>query len=144
MPILINYFIAGIIGILLNIFAVKIPKLKSLGKAANHPFSFKEYFADDWSAIVASVITVLAIIFCWKEIVGIKPQVENYAMIVFIFIGFTGSSIALALMSVASKKLTSVIDIKSNVADGIVPPVTEGNIEGVKEIVKDIAKEGKT
>lgn len=140
MPILLNYFIAGMIGVALNIFAVKIPKLKSLGKAANHPFKFKEYISDDWPSIVASILTVIAIIWVWTEIVGIKPELENYAKLLFIFVGFTGSSIALAGMSVASKKLTAIIDIKTNIADGVQPPVNSENVDGVKEIAKEEVK----
>lgn len=138
MPILLNYFLAGILGILLNVFLVKIPRLKILGKAANHPFTLKEYLNDDWVVLVGNLLTVLAIIFGWKEIIGIKPVLENYAILVFISVGFIGSSIALAAFSIATKKLTSVIDIKANLADGINPVVNSDNVKGVKEIVKEI------
>lgn len=136
MPLLLNYFIAGVIGIWINVFVVKIPKLQVLSKAANHPFSFKEYFKDDWPAIVGSNLTVLAFIWGWGEIVGYKPALANYGILIFLFVGFTGGSLALAGFSVASKKLAAIIDVKSNIADGIQPPVNASNVEGAKEIQK--------
>lgn len=140
MPLLLNYFIAGVIGIWINVFVVKIPKIQSLSKAANHAFSFKEYFINDWPAIVGSNLTVLAFIWGWNEIIGLKPEVGNYGILIFLFVGFTGGSLALAGFSMASKKLTAIIDIKSNIADGIQPPVNAANVKGVEEIKKDADK----
>ena len=137
MPIVLIHFICGFLGLVLNVVAVKVPKMIALSKAANHPFSFKGYLSDDWPVLTGSFITVLMLILTWDEVAGIKPEIAKYANLLFILVGFAGTSIALAALSVAGKKLTAIIDVKANIADGITPPVNAGNEEGAKEIVKD-------
>lgn len=128
------YFIAGSLGILLQIFAVKIPTLKAKYKAANHDFKFSEYFKDDWSTILASFVSVAILIVGLDELLDLKPDLEKYVKWLFIFVGFTGSSIIQTALSVANKKIMQIIDIKTNIADGVQPPVNDSNKEGAKEI----------
>ena len=133
---ILTFFIAGTMGILLHLFAVKLPSLREKARVGNLPFSFSEYLKNDWLALVANILTMCILIFCWDEIVGINSAVAKYAKWLFVFVGFTGSSIVLAALSVTNRKILSAIDIKTNVADGIVPPVNATNKEGVQEIQK--------
>lgn len=134
---LLNYFIAGSLGVLLQILAVKIPTLKSKYTVANKTFSMKEYLANDWYAILGSFVSVAILIVGLDEILEVKPELAKYIKWLFIFVGFTGSSIIQAVLSVANKKIMQVIDLKTNIADGVVPPVTAENKEAVKEIATD-------
>jgi hypothetical protein len=132
-----SYFLAGTLGVLLQILAVKIPSIKARYKVANREFTFKQYLTDDWYTILASFVSVGILIVGLDEILGLRPELEKYIKWLFVFVGFTGSSIIQTVLSVANKKVMSIIDVKTNIADGIIPPVTEGNIEGAKEMMKD-------
>lgn len=133
---ILNFFIAGTFGILLHLFAVKLPSLKEKARVGNLPFSFGEYLKDDWIALSANFLTLGILIFCWDEIVGFNAAVANYAKWLFVFVGFTGSSIVLAALSVTNKRIMSVIDYKTNVYDGKIPPLTPENEKGVKEQIE--------
>lgn len=139
MDISLNYFIAGALGVILQL-CIKIPILKSQSEKANHPFSFKEYLANDWYTILGSFVSVGILIVCIDELLAVKPELEKYIKWLFVFVGFTGSSIIQSIFSITSKKIMAIIDIKTNIADGIQPPVDSGNVEGVKEIAKDKAE----
>lgn len=133
---LVTYFVMGILGILFQIFAIKIPTLKSKYTAANRAFTFKEYISDDWYTILASFISVAILVFGLDEVLGLRPELEKYIKWLFVFVGFTGSSVIQAIMSVANKKIMAIIDVKTNIADGVQPPVTPSNEIGAKELQK--------
>jgi magnesium-transporting ATPase (P-type) len=132
-----NYLIAGTLGVLLQIFAVKYPSIVARGKKGNHKVTFKEYLENDWWTIIASFIGVLILIFCIDELLNISPALGKYIKWLFVFVGFTGSSIVQAVLSVTNRKVMQIIDLKSNLADGVVPPVNEDNWEGAVEILKE-------
>lgn len=138
--ILLSYFLAGTLGVVFQICALKIPKLQQQSKVANHAFSFKEYLTDDWPAILASFVAVGIMIACIDELLQVKPELSKYVKWLFVFVGFTGSSIIQAILSVTNKKIMQIIDVKTNIADGVQPPVNATNIEGAKEIEKDELK----
>lgn len=129
---LLSYLIAGTLGVLLQVLAVKIPRTKARYKVANQHFSVKEYFADDWPAILASFVSVLILIVGLDELLKIRPILADYVRWLFIFVGFTGSTIILSVLSVADKKIMQIIDIKTNIADGIKPAVDDSNKVGAK------------
>lgn len=125
-----NYLLMGILGVLFQIFVIKYPRLVAQGKAANHPITFGEYLKNDWYAILGSILSVLIMIYTIDEWLPLNPMLEKYVKWAFIFVGFTGSSIIQALLSLTSKKLMQVVDLKTNIADGVVPPVTPENKTG--------------
>lgn len=131
---ILHYAAMGTLGILFHIFVIKLPSLKKRSVAANQKFSVTDYFKDDWLTIVGSVLTVTIVIFGLDEILTFKPDIAGYIKWFLVFVGFTGSSVIQSVFSVANKKLMAVIDIKTNVADGVIPPVNEENKQGVKEI----------
>lgn len=130
------YLLAGSLGVLLQI-CLKVNALKVQSKVANHSFSFKDYFRDDVFTILGSFITVIIGVICLDEIIGLNAGIEKYVKWFFVFVGFTGSSIIQSAFSVTSKKIQAIIDVKTNIADGVKPAVDATNIEGAKEIQKD-------
>lgn len=129
------YLLAGILGVLLQV-TLNVKSLKKNASAANMQFIFKKYLNDDWPTIIGSFITIFLFALFLPEIVSIKPEALNFARIGFAFIGFTGSSVIQMLFSATSKKILSIIDLKTNIADGTVPPVTPENIKAVSEVAK--------
>lgn len=136
MKIIWTYFLLGALGLLVQT-CIKIAVLKTQSKAANHPFSFKEYFINDWPTILGSILTVVIAVLTLDEWLPINTLVSKYVKVFFVFVGFTGSSLIQAVFSFYSRKLTSIIDIKTNIADGVNPPINISNIEGVKSIIED-------
>lgn len=115
------YILLGCIGVLLQIL-LKIKDLKDKAAAANMQFVFKKYLRADWPTIAGSFATVILFALILPEIVAIKPEALKFARIGFAFIGFTGSSVIQMFFSATSKKIMAIIDIKSNLADGVKPP----------------------
>lgn len=129
------YILSGTGGVLLQVI-IKITSLKKQASAANMQFIFKKYLNDDWPTILGSFITVGLFAMFLPELVAINAVALKFARIGFAFVGFTGSSLAQSLFSATSKKILSVIDLKTNIADGVVPPVTPENISAVPEVEK--------
>jgi hypothetical protein len=111
-------FLAGLLGILFHIFAVKLPAIKQQAKVANMPFSYSAYFQDDLAAILGSLLTVVILLVVLDELVAFKPAVLPYLKAAFVFVGFTGSSILISLLGKAQDKINQVVDVKTDVADG--------------------------
>lgn len=109
--------IAGVLGILFHIFVMKIPALRKRAKIANEPFSFKAYWLDDYPGIVASFITVALAIVALDELIGYRPSMLKYVKYFYFFVGYTGSSILLALLSKTEKAINAVINTKTDIAD---------------------------
>jgi hypothetical protein len=129
------YLLSGAIGVLIQVL-LKIKDLKTHATAANMQFVFKKYLKDDWPTILLSFISIGAFVIFLPEITAIKPDFLKFARITFAFIGFTGSSIIQIFFSATSKKILSIIDLKTNIADGTVPQVTPENKEAIPEVEK--------
>jgi hypothetical protein len=111
-------FIIGLVGILFHVFVIKLPSVKEASRVANKSFSVKEYLSDDWIALCGSIVTLVACILFVDEILKWKPAIIDYIKFLFFFIGYTGSSVLLAVLSQATKKINKVVDIKTDKADG--------------------------
>jgi len=110
-------FVAGVLGILFHIFAVKLPAIKTQAKVANLKFSYSQYFQDDLAAILASLLSVIILLVVLDEVVAFKPTVMPYLKFAFVFVGFTGSSVLIAILGKATAKVNAVVDEKTNIAD---------------------------
>lgn len=117
-------FLAACLGLLFNLFAVKIPSVKARAIVANMPFSYGQYFKDDATAIISSFLTILIYLFLLKELVAWKPVLVPYIIGASVFIGFTGASLLIAVLGVAQGKINSVVNVKTDISDGKVPPDT--------------------
>lgn len=134
-----TYFLLGTLGLIVQT-TIKIAVLKKQSRITNHVFSFRDYIRDDWPTIVGSLATVWIAILALDEYLPASPIITKYVKVFFAFVGFTGSSLIQAAFSFYGKKVMAIMDIKSNIADGKIPPITIDNIEGVKEIIKDKEK----
>lgn len=128
-----NYFLSGTLGVLFQICVVKIPKLRASSLNANRPFSFKQYISDDWPAILGSFLAVAILCFCLDELLDIKPELAKVVKWLFVFVGFTGSSIIQAVLSVTNKKIMQMIDVKTNISDSVVPCVDDKTVKDLKD-----------
>lgn len=115
----INCIIGGLFGMLFHIFAIKLPAVRSRAKAANLPFSVKDYFKDDWLAITASFLCVLILVWVLDEIIGYNPSFLRYTKFFFVFVGYTGSSILVGMLGKFDKQVQNIVDIKTNQLDAI-------------------------
>lgn len=111
-------FVAGVLGIILHIVAIKWPSVKKRAKTANEPTDFKSYLKDDAGAISASVVTVLILLVALDEVLGLRPAIANYLKLGFVFVGFSGSSVLISLLGTAQSKIDKIVDIKTDKADG--------------------------
>lgn len=129
---LLNYFLVGTLGVLFQICVVKIPRLRQTSLTANRPFSLKQYLSDDWPAITGSFVTLGILCFCLDELLYIKPEIAKYVKWLFVFVGFTGSSIIQALLSVTNKKIMALIDVKTDISDAVAD-VDDKKVKDIKE-----------
>lgn len=112
-----DLFIAGLLGVLAHVFFVKLPAVRKRSLAANKPFVASEYFKDEWVALIGSIITVVICVFIVDEIVGYNPSLMRFIKGLFVFVGYTGSSLLIALFGVADKAILKVVDKKTDIAD---------------------------
>jgi len=110
-------FLAGVLGIAFHLVAIKIPAMKKRAKVANEPFDFRKYLKDDIAAILTSVLTVLIALIVLDEALSIKPAIQPYLKAAFVFVGYTGSSILIALLGTAQNKIDKIVDTKTDIAD---------------------------
>lgn len=106
-----------ILGQLLQLFWMKIPSVKKRAKAANYKFSWKEYWAEDWTLVIGTNILGAMIVFGLDQLVHWKPYILEYVKWFFAGIGYFASSAVLSKLSSYEKVLTNVIDIKTDIAD---------------------------
>jgi hypothetical protein len=111
-------FLAGLLGLLFHLFAIKIPSVKTSSKVANLPFSYRQYFQDDLAGILGSLLAVLVFLIVLDELVAIKPIILPFLKIGFVFVGISGSAILIKILGRAQKKINDVIDEKTDKADG--------------------------
>lgn len=110
--------IAGLLGILFHLFAIKIPSMKKRAKVANEKFDLRSYLQDDLAAIISSFLTVLITLVILDEAVKLKPAIQPYLKFGFVFVGYTGSSILVSVLGTAQKKIDKVVNEKTDIADG--------------------------
>ena len=113
-------------GQLLQLFWLKIPSLKKRAKAANYKFSIKEYWAEDWYLIAGTEVLGAMVIIGLNEITHWKPEIIDVVKWFFGGIGAFGSSVILSKLSAYEKKLSEVIDVKTNISDSFAPTDDKG------------------
>lgn len=109
-------FAVALVGMALHT-ALKMKSLQDKARKANVEFKLRQYFANDWLSITASLLTIVMFLFFIDNIVKWQPKAENYLKIGMAFIGYTGSDIASRLFSVVNKRINTAIDYKTTVAD---------------------------
>lgn len=111
-------FFVALVGMALQT-VLKMKSLQDKARAANLIFKPGAYFREDWLSITASILTIILFLLFLDNILKWKPTVVDYVKVGFAFVGYTGSDIASRLFGVVNKKINSVIDVKTNIADGV-------------------------
>lgn len=108
-----------ILGQAVQLFIVKIPSVRERCRAANKDFSFAEYWKSDWNLVIGMGLFGGMLVVGLQEIIGMKPEVLNYVRWFFGGVGFSGQSFILSRWSKFEKVLNAVVDVKTNIADGV-------------------------
>lgn len=109
-------FVSGMIGLAFQIL-IKLRGLQKRAKAGNVPFQPLDYFKQDYFTIAMSVLAVFAAYWLLDEWLGFYPAIEKYLNATFALIGYAGSSLLHVFFSQAEKKIMSIIDKKTDIAD---------------------------
>lgn len=114
----IDLLLAGLLGLLIHVFLVKIPSIQERAIKANTEIKLGEFFSKDWPAIFGSFLVVLVYIFVVDEIQSYSSTLMAFKKILGVFIGYCGSSIILRIFGKTEKMVLSIIDKKTDIADG--------------------------
>jgi len=112
----IHCVIASMVGVLFHV-AIKIKSLWEDHKKANLQFSVRQYFIDDWIALIVDILASLILVYLVDEWLDFDSKLLGKIKSVFFFVGFTGSYVILQFLSVAKKNFRKSIDYKTNIAD---------------------------
>lgn len=111
-------FLSACLGALIHLFVIKFPSEMQRAKVANVDFSLKSYMKEDWASIAGNLCTIALALLLISEWVSISQSIQPYIRTLFAFVGFTGSSVAIAAFGRFGKKLNAIVDIKTDKADG--------------------------
>ncbi len=111
-----------ILGQALQIFLMKIPDIKKQAKLANQQFIWKDWWASDWNLVIGTAVIGAIALIGLDEIFHWKPQIVEYVKFFFVLIGAVGSYVVMAKLSKYAAYFEKVIDVKTNIADGLPPP----------------------
>jgi len=111
-----------ILGQALQVFIIKIPDIKSRAKLANQQFIWKDWWQSDWNLVIGTAIIGAMAIIGLDQLIAWKPGILDYVKWFFGGLGFIGSTLVLAKYSKYAAYFNQVIDIKTNIADGLPPP----------------------
>jgi len=110
-----------LLGQALQLFLIKIPAIKERCRVANKPFSMSEWWGSDWNLVIGTAVIGAMAIIGLDQLVHWKPEILNYVKWFFGGIGAFGSNLLLSKWSSFEKALNSIVDKKTNIADGVVP-----------------------
>lgn len=110
--------LCGFLGVLFQ-SGLKYNTLSVKGKAANEPITFIEYLKEDFAAIVCSLASVGIWLLVFGEVAAKYTVLAAFTRCSFVAMGSFGSYILQLVLSKASKRITDIIDKKTNIADGI-------------------------
>lgn len=129
-----------LLGQALHLFLIKVPSLKQRARAASKPFSWNEWWTEDWNVVVSTIIIGAMVTIGLNEIITWKPDILDYVKWFYAAIGAFGSTVAMAKFSQYEKKMLSLMDIKANISDQITGGTTtiKETIEKYKEVTGDI------
>lgn len=113
-----------VLGQAAHLFLIKVPAIKERCRVANKAFQWHEWWGCDWNVIVGTQVIGALVILGLDEIITWKPEVLTYVKWFFSLLGAFGSTVAMAKMSQFEKSLNKIVDVKTDIADGLVPPTT--------------------
>lgn len=112
-----DLFIGGLLGMLFQVFVLKMPALKKRAEAANVEFKPMDYFKTDWLALSTSVLSIVIGVFVFDELTNSYPSIVKYAKFFFIFVGYTGASFLQGVLGVYDTRVRNIVNEKTNIAD---------------------------
>lgn len=115
----IKCFLISVLGMFFSII-MQVRSLIKKSKAANTKFSLKSYFKSDWISGIASITFICIVLVIIAEVIKMKPVVINYIKIIFILVGYFGADLGYRIFSATDKKITQIIDEKTNKADSMI------------------------
>lgn len=121
-----------ILGQLFHVFVQKIPALKKRAKAANYGFKMSDYWREEWNLVFAALIFGVMLVVGAGEIVTWKPEVADFLRWFFGFVGYFFNSMIIGKLGQYEKKLSRIIDIKTNTADDIAATDDKGKPVSMK------------
>lgn len=110
-----------IMGQVVDLMLLTIPELKELYRKANKDFSMTEYWKHDWNKIIGIQVLGAMLILGLDQILHWKPQALEYIKWGFGLCGMIASTVA-GRYGKYKKSIMSIIDKKTNIADGIEEP----------------------
>lgn len=118
---MINYLIAGLLGLLFMTLA-KAQSTKKDFEVANQKFVWKKFLQGEMIAIGMSLVVIVLMAFTVKEWMNVSPKVKDYVTIIFALGGAIGSWAFLLFLGRSKKYIRGIVDLKTNIADGITKP----------------------
>lgn len=115
-------FAAAFLGMVFHVTAVKIPGVKKSASVANMQFTYSGFFQDELAAILANVCVILIWVVILDELIKYKPDILPYIIGISVLIGFSGSSLLLAVLGKAQAKINSIVNVKTDISDQVEPP----------------------
>lgn len=115
-------FAAAFLGMVFHVTAVKIPGVKKSAAVANMQFTYSGFFQDELAAILANVCVILIWVVILDELIKYKPDILPYIIGISVLIGFSGSSLLLAVLGKAQAKINSIVNVKTDISDQVEPP----------------------
>lgn len=118
--------LAGVGGVLAHCL-IKLDGLSKDYGLANIPFNWKkDYLAKDRFGIILSFLSVGLWFLIYQETSGNYEKLQAWKVTSFVAMGLFGSYIIQLVSSRAKKKLRSIVDAKTNVADGVLSVNDDG------------------
>lgn len=114
-----DLIILGVLGQVIFLFAMKVPKARLRATTANEKFVLKDYLKAESEALISAAAAILIGVFCVDQFVAWKPEYEPFLKIIAVMYGALGTSILTAAIGKFDKKILDVVDEKTNFADKV-------------------------
>lgn len=111
-------FVIGLLGAILHSL-FKIKSIQDKARLANVAFKPIDYWKEDWVSHLTSLCTILMCMFFVTDVITVKPDALPYIRVSFGFIGYVGNDIASRFFGAVNKRVNTVIDQKTTVADNV-------------------------
>ena len=114
-----HFLALGLLGVVFHSL-LKLKSLSDYSRTANLTFNWwNDYVVKDLFSILLSLCSVGVWLLLFKEIAAKYKGLEAFSLTSFFVMGALGSYLLQTLLSRAKKKITKVVDEKTNIADGI-------------------------
>ena len=108
-----------LLGQLFHLFVNKIPALKKRATAANYEFKVSDYWKEEWYLVLGALVFGIMLVIGVSEILTWKPEVAKFVRWFFGFVGYFFNSLIVGKLGQYEKKLSNLIDLKTNIADQV-------------------------